>query len=349
MTQIMINSPTQVYMKFSIIIPVRSINEFIIESVAHLKQLTYQNFEVFIITDAQEQYNFGDNRFFLLHSGKVGPGEKRNLAAQKATGDILAFLDDDAYPSPSWLVEASIIFSDPQAYALGGPALTPLNAKFKEKCSGKILESYLTSAGTRFRHTPTVSKEISDYPSVNLFVRKEAFLKVGGYPVEFWPGEDTKLCLDLVKAYSKPFLYSPKPLVYHHRRNVFIPHLKQIGRYGQHRGQFARIFPETSRLPSYFAPSAFVLGLFLGPFICLGIPWLWYFYLAIVVTYLVLLKLEMFRIWRTEKNIKLALYTGWGIFLTHIIYGLNFIHGLLIRPKLKLRGIDAKSGNYIGG
>jgi glycosyltransferase involved in cell wall biosynthesis len=336
-------------MKFSVIIPVRTINDFVKENISHLKQLNYQDFEVLVVTDTKEQYDFGDSRFFLFDSGKVGPGEKRNLAAQKANGDVLAFLDDDAYPSPNWLTEAETIFNDPQVYALGGPAITPLDAKFLEKCSGKILESHLTSAGTRYRHTPMSTKEISDYPSVNLFVRKEAFNKVGGYPIEFWPGEDTKLCLDLVKTYKKPFLYSPKPLVYHHRRNVFIPHLKQISRYGRHRGQFARIFPETSRLPSFFAPSAFVLGLFFGPFICVLVPTLWYLYLTVLIAYLLLIKVEVFKVFKTEKDLKLAFYTGWGIFLTHAVYGINFIHGLLIKPKLKLRGVDASSGNYLGG
>lgn len=335
--------------KFSIIIPVRAVNEFVKENVAHLKQLNYQNFEVFIITDAQEQYDFEDNRFFLIDSGEVGPGEKRNLGAKKSTGDILAFLDDDAYPSSSWLTEASVIFNDSQVYALGGPAVTPLDAKFRGKCSGQILESYLTSAGTRHRHVPTSKREIVDYPSVNLFVRKEAFEKVGGYPIEFWPGEDTKLCLDLVKTYGRPFIYDPKPVVYHHRRNIFIPHLKQVSRYGKHRGQFARIFPETSRLPSYFAPSAFVLGLLLGPFICAAVPLLWYFYTTVVAIYLILVTLEVVKAYKTERHLKLALYTGLGILLTHIVYGLNFIHGLLIKPKLKLRGVDTKSGNYIGG
>lgn len=337
-------------MKFSVIIPVRTINEFIKENVTHLKRLSYQNFEVLIVTDEKEQYDFGDSRFSLFDSGKVGPGEKRNLGAQKATGDILAFLDDDAYPSQNWLIEASIIFNNPQVYALGGPAVTPPNAKFLERCSGKILESYLTSAGTRYRHIPMSSKEISDYPSVNLFVRKEAFDKVGGYPIEFWPGEDTKLCLDLVKTYGRPFLYSPKSMVYHHRRNVFIPHLKQVGRYGRHRGQFARIFPETSRLPSYFAPSIFVLGLFLGPLIYTVFPpLLWYLYGTCVTLYLILIAIEMLKVIVSEQRLKSALYVGLGIFLTHIVYGLNFIHGLLIKPKLKLRGVDAKSGNYLGG
>lgn len=107
--------------RFSIIIPVRTINDFIRENIAHLKQLEFGDFEAIIITDAKEQYDFGDNRFFLLDSGNVGPGEKRNIGAKHATGEILTFLDDDAYPSPTWLTEASTIFADPKVYALGGP------------------------------------------------------------------------------------------------------------------------------------------------------------------------------------------------------------------------------------
>lgn len=336
-------------MKFSIIIPVRTINDFIKENISHLKQLEYRNFEVIIITDQKERYDFGDDRFILLESGAVGPGEKRNIGAKHATGEILAFLDDDAYPAPSWLTEASIIFEDPNIYALGGPALTPKDAKFKEKCSGKILESYLTSAGTKYRHTPMPARKIYDYPSVNLFVRKEAFEKIGGYPAEFWPGEDTKLCLDLVKTHGKPFEYSPKPIVYHHRRDVFIPHLKQISRYGRHRGQFARIFPETSRLPSYFVPSAFVLGLVFGPFICAALPVLWFFYGLCLTAYLTLILAETTKAYLAERDLKLALCVSLGIFLTHVVYGFNFIHGLLIKPKLKLRGVDKKTGNYTGG
>lgn len=336
-------------MKFSIIIPVRTINGFLKESIGHLKSLNYQNFEVVVVTDEEEHYDFGDDRFILLDSGKVGPGEKRNLAAAHATGDVLAFLDDDAYPTPEWLSEAAKIFKDPQIYALGAPAMTPRGTSFKEKCSGKVLESYLTSAGTCYRHRPMKRRDISDYPSVNLFVRKEAFDKVGGYPVEFWPGEDTKLCLDLIKAYGRPFIYDPKPLVFHHRRNMFKSHLKQISRYGRHRGQFARIFPETSRLPSYFAPSAFVLGLAIGPILSVFFPSLWYFYLFILSVYLVLIGIEVAKVYKCEKHLELALYAGVGIFLTHMVYGINFIYGLLIKPKLKLRGVDTKSGNYIGG
>ena len=196
---------------------------------------------------------------------------------------------------------------------------------------------------------PQAEREIDDYPTVNLFVRKSAFDSVGGFPLEFWPGEDTKLCLDLVKKFGKKFLYNPMPIVFHHRRNLFAPHLKQISRYGKHRGQFARIYPETSRIPSYFIPSIFVIGLVLGPIFSLLHPLFLKLYFVMLVLYFILLLLEGVRVYIKENTLKAAFYVMVGIFLTHIYYGVNFIVGLLHKPKLKLKGIDKKTGNYNEG
>lgn len=337
-------------MKFSIIIPVRSINVFLRENVEKLIELEYGNFEVIIVVDEPESFDFkGDFRFKIISSGKKGPGEKRNLGALQSTGDVLAFLDDDAYPKKDWLTEAEKILRDTEVYALGAPAVTPLNAGFMEKCSGMVFESSLTSAGTVYRHIPMPRRDVNDFPSVNLFVRKEAFVSAGGFTHEFWPGEDTKLCLDLKQKYGRPFLYDPKAIVYHHRRNLFLPHLKQISRYGRHRGQFARILPETSRLPGYFIPSAFLLGLFFGPLVSILVPFLWNFYFAGLVIYAVLVVMEMGKVFAKDKSIKAAVCVGLGIFLTHIVYGFNFIVGFIRKPKLDLRKIDLVTGNYIGG
>jgi len=335
---------------FSIIIPVRTINNYLKESISHLKKLDYASFEVIIVTDSQEEYPFSDARFRMFSSGSVGPGEKRNIGVSHALGSIVVFLDDDAYPKSDWLKEAEKIFDqNPDLYALGAPAITPSNVGFLEKMSGKIYESFLASGNTTYRYIQQKCRQVKDYPTVNLFVKKESFEKVGGFPIEFWPGEDTKLCLDLVREYGKPFLYDPMPVVYHHRRDVFIKHLKQVSRYGQHRGQFARIFPETSRLPFYFVPSLFITGLFLGPLVVLLLPPLRYFYFSVVAFYFFLLLAESFRVALSEKNIKAFFYMYLGIFLTHIVYGSNFIWGYIKKPSLNLRGVDKETGNYIGG
>ena len=335
--------------KYSIIIPVRQINDFLEENIKHLKRLSYKEFEVIIVTDEMEEYPFGDARFRIVTSKTPGPAEKRNVGARNAKGGILAFLDDDAYPTSDWLTQADKVFDNPQVYALGGPAVTPLDARFLEKMSGRVMESYLASGNTTFRHIPSKEREINDYPSVNLLVRKDSFLKVDGFLADFWPGEDTKLCLDLINLHKKNFLYSPMPVVFHHRRDLFIPHLKQISRYGQHRGQFAKIFPQTSRLPEYFAPSLFILGLFAGPAAIKLFPFLAPIYFFVLGLYALLIVVESLRAFVKEKDLRAIFYVGAGIFLTHIIYGINFIIGLLKKPKLEYRSVDEKTGQYLGG
>lgn len=338
-------------LRFSVIIATRKITDFLRESIVHLKALNYDNAEFIIVTDINEKYDFnGDSRFVLIDSnGDGNPSLKRNIAAGKATGEILVFLDDDAYPSVDWLIEANKLFQDKNIYALGGSAVTPLNAQFLEQVSGNILKSWLASGGTIYRHIPKDVREIDDYPTVNLFVRKEAFDAVGGFGLDFWPGEDTKLCLDLIKFYKKNFLYSPKPIVYHHRREVFRPHLKQISRYGQHRGQYARIFPENSRVFSYFIPSLFVLGLALGWLSIFLLKPIYMLYLTVITLYLCLILVESIKSAIESKQLKMIFYVGLGIILTHIVYGFNFIIGFLKKPKLKLKAVDSTTGNYAEG
>lgn len=336
--------------KYSIIIPIRKINDYLKESVEKIKELDYKDFEVWIITDEYEAYAFGDSRFKIISSGNVGPAEKRNLGAQRSTGEILAFLDDDSYPRKDWLTIANEAFVKPDVYALAGSTLTPQSATFLEKLSGKILESPFIAGPTMFRYKPGSSRRIiDDSPTVNLLVRKNAFLSVGGFMSEFWPGEDTKLCLDLVKKFGGGFPYEPDLIVYHHRRELLVPHLKQISRYGRQRGQFAKVFPSNSPIFPYFIPSLWVLGLFLGPIVCLFFPILWKVYFFVVRLYLNILLYEFIIKSFEQESIRAGYYVSIGMFLTHIVYGYNFIVGYIKRPGLKLRNLDEATGNYIEG
>ncbi|HLD50853.1 hypothetical protein A3K34_03075 [candidate division WWE3 bacterium RIFOXYC1_FULL_40_10] len=335
--------------KYSIIIPVRYINDFLKRNIEELKQLDYKDFEVIILPDEPEEFDFeNDPRFSVIPTGTSHPAGKRNLGSLYAKGEILAFIDDDAYPAKNWLSMAEQVFEETGTYALGGPAMTPGDDCFKEKMSGRVLESYLTSAKFVYRHLPFPPRKINDFPTVNLFVKKDAFEKVGGFLQEFWPGEDTKLCLDLVKFFKQDFVYDPRPIVYHHRREMFKPHLKQISRYGRHRGQFARIFPETSRLPAFFVPSFFVLGLWMGPLVAMLLPVLWKFYFGGLFVYFTAVGLEATRVAIKERSIRAFGFVYWGIFLTHITYGFYFMVGFLKRPKYISKAVDS-SGNYSEG
>ena len=182
------------------------------------------------------------------------------------------------------------------------------------------------SGPARFRYIPLRKRLTDDFPSCNFLIRKEIFRKIGGFKTKFWPGEDTILCLEVVHNLNKRIIYDPLVLVYHHRRPLFVKHLRQVANYALHRGYFLKRYPKTSFKLGYFAPSVITLALFLsllaGVFSQVKFLYIWPVYLLIVVFF------------SFNKNIKLSFHVFLGTVFTHLIYGINFIKGILSR-KLK--------------
>lgn len=260
----------------------------------------------------------------IISTGPVTPAHKRDIALKYAKGEILAFLDDDAYPRPDWLKNAVRHFQDDSVAAVGGPAITPNNDSLRQKASGLIYSNFLVSGQFIYRYLPKHRIEVDDYPSCNLLVRKSVMLELGGFDTGFWPGEDTKLCLDIVKKLKKKIIYEPQALVWHHRRPVFKPHLKQIANYALHRGYFVKHYPETSLKLSYFIPSIFLLFLVLGPVLAHFFHFLEIGYIFTVSLYLILAF-----IFSVSNNLYLLVLVFFGIILTHLTYGFFFIKGLI--------------------
>ncbi|MFH0876886.1 MAG: glycosyltransferase [Candidatus Omnitrophota bacterium] len=314
-------------MKVSIIIAVKAPNPYLEECVAKCFKLTHQDFEIIILPD--QVFSHADARVRIFATGPCLPAAKRDSGAEHAQGEILAFLDDDAYPTETWLDRALKNFQDSDVAAVGGPAITPPTEDFWRQASGLVYESLVVSGNFRYRYLKGKKQLVDDFPSCNLLVRKEIFTALGGFQTNFWPGEDTILCLEITKKLKKKIVYDPEVLVFHHRRPLFFQHLKQIMRYAQHRGYFVKHFPQTSLRWQYFVPSAFVLWLFLG-FLALWATPLGPVYGIFVLIYLALVLAAAFQ----RRAVKLTLAVATGIVLTHFWYGIFFLTGLL-QPKLK--------------
>lgn len=324
----------------SIVIPVERVEGYIEKAAASLLEQSYSHFEILIFASTPTRKEFRKTRIFVNPELSGRPAEKRDLALKYAKGEIFAFIDDDVYPSPAWLKEAVRHFEDPTVAAVGGPMLTPPDDSLMEKAGGWVWASWLGSGGAgTYRCLPQKLREVDDYPTANLLVRRSDFVAVGGFDSKFWPGEDTKLCLDLTKKLGKRIIYDPGVLVYHHRRALFVPHLRQIRGYGLHRGHFARILPETSRRLGYFFPSLFTLGLFLGPAVVWALSAISYQlsvllitgYWLLITSYFLLLLLTGLWVAVKSRDTRLGLLVIPGIFLTHIYYGLMFLRGFLSR------------------
>ncbi|KUK84172.1 MAG: glycosyl transferase, partial [Microgenomates bacterium 39_6] len=237
-------------MFFSIIIPCPEINPGLEKETipAILKQ--EGNFEIIIVPDKKTSKKFPKTKILPLAGS---PTQKRNYGLKQARGEVVVFIDDDAYPSPNWLkIISQNLEKSPKIAAVGGPGLTPPDDPLLAKVSGWFWASPLGSGGAgQYRNWPKKQRLVDDYPTFNLAVEKEALKKIGGFSYQFWSGEDTKLCLDLVYRLGKKIVYDPALVVFHHRRKIFLPHLRQLGRYGYHRGLFVRLFPQTSKRLGY--------------------------------------------------------------------------------------------------
>lgn len=308
------------------------------ECLAALDRQTYRNFEVVVLPDEGDlksndsQLTTRNFQLSIIPTGKVRPAEKRNTGIAAAKGEIVAFIDDDAYPDSRWLENAVKYFGEPTIGALGGPGVTPPGDGFFAKCGGRVYENIFVSGNYRYRYLGgRVRKDIDDYPSCNLFVRKEVLDAIGGYRTDFWPGEDTLLCEDIVRKAKRRIVYDPWTLVYHHRRPLFAAHLRQLGRYGFHRGYFVKRFPVTSCRFSYFVPTLFVCYLLalaaffwwraaggggvLGPRAAVvASPFMFYAAATVLSTF--------------SLNPLKWIVTELGVVLSHLWYGVQFLRGL---------------------
>jgi cellulose synthase/poly-beta-1,6-N-acetylglucosamine synthase-like glycosyltransferase len=319
--------------KYSFIIPVKEINDYIRESVPKILEIKRNDYEIIIYPDEVSEDKWDKTR--QIATGHSGPATKRSLAARDAQGKILVFIDDDAYPAADFLDKLDQDFANEEVVAVGGPAMTPASNSFWQKVSGAVFLSSL-SGGFPERYIPIGCKrEVIDWPSVNLSVRKEAFNLVGGFNSEYWPGEDTKFCLDLIEKTKKKIIYDPQLIVWHHRRSGLIKHLKQEAGYGLHRGFFAKKYPQSSCKFKYFIPSFFLVFIVLGGWLSFFSDLFFKIYLTGWILYLMAIAKSFLDIYKYERNILIILNSLYYIFLTHIVYGFRFIQGFVFTRELK--------------
>ena len=323
---------------FSIIIPFKSWSYNLEVCLKFIRKLTFKEFELILLPDNEMTLieEFRDLPIALYPTGKVNPAIKRDLGGEKAKGQFLAFIDDDAYPQFDWLNLAIKIFkTEKEVGAIGGPAVTPKTDPFWARVSGAVFLSR-TSGGFPERYIPCPPmKVVDDWPTVNLIVRRSVFNQVTGFGSKFWPGEDTLFCLKIISKTSKKILYVPELIVWHHRRSELHKHLYQVGNYGLHRGHFARVFPETSRKVIYFLPTLWVIFTLTGPILFTLSHSTFILYLGGWVLYLLALAISFIQICRYESTL-VAFATIPYILLSHLWYGIKFVQGFATK-NLKSR------------
>lgn len=221
------------YPGVSIIIPVRDRPEDLGECLQSIANLKYpkDRLEIIVVDDGSKsdisQAATTPDVSIIRQAESRGPAVCRNIGAEKADGDILAFLDADCMAGEDWLNEIVPFFRISTAGAVGGY----VDGYYKESFLDRY-EVVSSSLNMGKRLLLEGSTESSFYvPTANMLVSREAFAKTGGFEGGRRVGEDVDFCWRM-RNFGYTLLYVPFGRVAHKHRNRLGSMLKRRSEYG---------------------------------------------------------------------------------------------------------------------
>ena len=204
-----------------------------------ISRLEYSNYEVIIINDGSTDNTLNiinEFPFKVISIEKGGLSNARNLAMEMAGGEIITYLDDDAFPDPHWLDYLAYAFETTDYAAIGGPNILPQDANIISECVDH-------TPGTP-THVLLTDIEAEHIPGCNMAFRLDNLKAICGFDVRFrTAGDDVDLCWRIQHAGWK-IGFCGAAVVWHHRRNTVKGFWKQQVGYGKAEALLERKWPE---------------------------------------------------------------------------------------------------------
>ena len=225
--------------RISVVICTYNGNRTISETVRAVAMLDYPNYEVIVVDDGSTHdvaAAVGEHEIRLIRTPNQGLSNARNVGLEASDGEIVAYLDDDAYPDPHWLHYLGLTFLHGEHVAVGGPNIPPLGDSF-------IANAVAHSPGGP-AHVLLSDEKAEHIPGCNMAFRKEALQAIGGFDAQFRvAGDDVDVCWRLQDR-GWTIGFSPAAVVWHHRRNSVRTYLKQQAGYGKAEALLEKKWPQ---------------------------------------------------------------------------------------------------------
>jgi GT2 family glycosyltransferase len=208
------------------------------ECLDRLAALAYPDFEVIVVDDGSSDASAEIARAHgavLLETQHRGLGHARNVGIAAARGEVVAFLDDDAYPDPDWLHYVADLLRRGGHGGVGGPNIPPHDDGFVAEC--------VAAAPGGPIHVLVSDREAEHVPGCNMAFRKEVLEQIDGFDERFEvAGDDVDLCWRLQKA-GHTLGFSAGAVVMHRRRDSVRRYLRQQYGYGKAEALLERKWP----------------------------------------------------------------------------------------------------------
>jgi len=239
-------APSLPWPRVSVVVCTYNGSRTISECLDALTRLDYPDYEVIVVDDGSTDGAAAIARRYacrLIQTENRGLSSARNAGLGAATGEIVAYLDDDASPDPHWLTYLAATFLSSSHAGVGGPNVAPPG-------DGPIAECVARAPGGPV-HVLLTDREAEHIPGCNMAFRKACLEAIGGFDPRFRvAGDDVDVCWRLQER-GWTLGFSPAAMVWHHRRNSLYAYWKQQIGYGRAEAMLERKWPEKYNGPGH--------------------------------------------------------------------------------------------------
>ncbi|MEW5849183.1 MAG: glycosyltransferase [Myxococcota bacterium] len=204
-----------------------------------LAQLQYPDYEVIVVDDGSTDDTAAIASGFnvrLIRTENRGLSNARNTGLEAATGEIVAYTDDDARPDPHWLMYLAATFQKTSHVGVGGPNIAPPG-------DGPIADCVANAPGGPV-HVLLTDELAEHIPGCNMAFRRDALLAVGGFDPRYRAaGDDVDICWRLQER-GWTLGFHAAAMVWHKRRNSLRAYWTQQQGYGKAEALLEEKWPE---------------------------------------------------------------------------------------------------------
>ncbi|WP_338738476.1 glucosyl-dolichyl phosphate glucuronosyltransferase [Haloplanus salilacus] len=196
------------------------------EAVESVLAQTYDPIEVVLVVDGNPEVyervreDFCEREHVVCHNNDENRGisYSRTKGAELASGDIVAFIDDDAAAEPDWVSNLVDIYENTDAIAVGGD----VKPDWQTEKPDFFPEEFYWLVGCVEPGFAEDGEEVRNTYGSNISYRREQFLEVGGYDPntgrkgdKHLQAHEAPVGIRLLKEYGKGMVFTEDAVVHH--------------------------------------------------------------------------------------------------------------------------------------
>jgi glycosyltransferase involved in cell wall biosynthesis len=186
----------------------------------------YPDVELIVVVDGTDavcervREDYGDHPEVIVHCNDENRGlaASRNAGAELASGEVVAFMDDDAVADDDWVAELVSAYEEHDAVAVGGQ-MTPAWVVGRPRW---LPEEFYWLVGVTHRGFADGEGEVRNTNGSNISFRRDLFLDLDGFDTEMGlqgekqlQGEEPEFCARLRQETGQGVWYNPDATVAH--------------------------------------------------------------------------------------------------------------------------------------